>query len=237
MEFVLRRLLLVLTLFIWTGTALAQQAPETMVGEAVSASTSDGAAPAAGGVVEEEALDSGELSSSEFNRRLLTAEEEVNGLKEQVFRAKATLQLLKEIVIQGSTSGARAVLWHHNELGPAFTIQSVSYYLDGQSIYTKTVADESLSSNREFKLHDGPIPAGNHTIAVSVVLRGNGFGVFSYVDSYTFKVQSSYAFAAEDGKSCEVWIRIRERKGIGRSFVERPSVEYDLSCTRVGLAE
>jgi hypothetical protein len=227
MERMLRSLLLVLVVFLWTSPALAQADEEAVSG-------SDGAAPAATQVAEEP-LDAGVgADSPDFNRRLLSAEEEVNGLKEQVFRAKATLQLLKEIVIQGSTSGARAVLWHKNELGPAFTIQSVNYYLDGQSIYSKTVLDESLSGKSEFKLHDGPIPAGNHTIAVSMVLRGNGFGVFSYVDQYTFNVQSSYAFTAEDGKSCEVWIRVKERKGIGRSFVERPWVEYDLSCTRVG---
>ncbi len=227
MERLLRRLLLVLAVVAWAGVALAQSDADIAGGQ-------DGAAPASAGVQEETLGGEGQAVPADFNRRLLTAEEEVNGLKEQVFRAKATLQLLKEIVIQGSTSGARAMLWHKNELGPAFTIQSVNYYLDGQSIYSKTVLDESLSGSKEFKLHDGPIPAGNHTIAVSMVLRGNGFGVFSYVDQYTFNVQSSYAFAAEDGKSCEVWIRIKERKGIGRSFVERPWVEYDLSCTRVG---
>jgi hypothetical protein len=226
MKRTLRSLLLALVILGWSAAALAQS------DEAVAGS--DGAAPAASQVAEEPLDAQLGTSSPDFNRRLLTAEEEVNGLKEQVFRAKATLQLLKEIVIQGSTSGARAVLWHKNELGPAFTIQSVNYYLDGQSIYSKTVLDESLSGKSEFKLHDGPIPAGNHTIAVSMVLRGNGFGVFSYVDQYTFNVQSSYAFTAEDGKSCEVWIRVKERKGIGRSFVERPWVEYDLSCTRVG---
>jgi hypothetical protein len=229
MERIARTLLLALVLFTVAGAAFAQTTPP--------GGDQDGAAPAATSAVTEQPLDAtGEASSAEFNRRLLTTEEQVNGLKEQVFRAKATLQLLKEIVIQGSSSGARAVLWHKNELGPAFTIQSVNYYLDGQSIYSKTVLDESLSGKDEFRLHDGPIPAGNHTIAVSMVLRGNGFGVFSYVDNYSFNVQSSYAFSAEDGKSCEVWIRVKERKGIGRSFVERPWVEYDLSCTRVGPA-
>ncbi|MFH1468884.1 MAG: dihydrolipoamide acetyltransferase [Pseudomonadota bacterium] len=231
MERIARTLLLALVFFTMAGSAFAQTSPP--------GGGQDGAAPAAASVVSEESLDAtgqAEPEDSGFNRRLLTTEEHVNGLKEQVFRAKATLQLLKEIVIQGSSSGARAVLWHKNELGPAFTIQSVNYYLDGQSIYSKTVLDESLSGKDEFRLHDGPIPAGNHTIAVSMVLRGNGFGVFSYVDKYTFNVQSSYAFTAEDGKSCEVWIRVKERKGVGRSFVERPWVEYDLSCTRVGPA-
>lgn len=229
----LRVLALVLSLVLLCPLVEAQ---ETEQSEPASA---DGAAPAAGTMaVEEEDLGGGEVvSQGEFNRRLLTVEKNVNSLKEKVFRSKATLQLLKEIVIKGSASGARAVIWHVNELGNSYSIQSVSYFLDGQSIYSKTSVDGSLNNSREFKLHDGAIPAGNHTISVNVVLRGNGFGVFSYVDRYTFNVQSSFAFSAEDGKSCEVWIRLKERKGIGRSFIERPWVEYDVSCTQIGRGE
>ena len=38
--------------------------------------------------------------NADFNRELLTIEERVNSLKERVFRSKATLQLLKEIVVR-----------------------------------------------------------------------------------------------------------------------------------------
>ncbi|MFT5460988.1 MAG: hypothetical protein ACI9K2_007510, partial [Myxococcota bacterium] len=40
--------------------------------------------------------DAGDVA--EFGRELRTVEEEVNRLKERVFRSKATLQLLKELV-------------------------------------------------------------------------------------------------------------------------------------------
>ena len=39
--------------------------------------------------------------TGEFRRELRTVEGEVNHLKERVFRSKATLQLLKELVIEG----------------------------------------------------------------------------------------------------------------------------------------
>jgi len=234
----MKRLFRVLTLavsfLVLAGTAAGQTKPS---GASTTTAPSDGAAPASG-VVTEEVLGGDEsVNSAEFNKRLLTVEEKVNALKEQVFRSKATLQLLKEIVVQGSTSGARAVIWHVNELGAAYSIQSVSYFLDGQSIYSKAALDGSIGKTKEFKLHDGAIPAGNHTLSVSMILRGNGFGVFNYVDRYTFNVQSSYGFAAEDGKSCEVWVRLKERKGIGKSFIERPSVEYDLTCSRIGQTQ
>jgi hypothetical protein len=43
-----------------------------------------------------------------FDLELRTMEEDVNALKEQVFRSKAILLLLKEIVVQGSAGGSRA---------------------------------------------------------------------------------------------------------------------------------
>ncbi len=224
----LRLLVLAFPLAVATG-ASAQQAPATP--------PESGATPPALQAPADAATDEDAAADEAFDRRLLTEEEKVNSLKEQVFRAKATLQLLKEIVIQGSSSGARAVIWHDNSLSSSFSIDSITYFLDGESIYAYGVGSPGQGLPKEFKLLDGPVPAGNHTIAVSMVLRGNGFGVFSYVDRYTFNVDSSYGFIVEEGKSCEVWVHVKERKGIGRSFVERPNVEYDLDCTRIGESE
>jgi hypothetical protein len=200
----------------------------------------DGAAPADESAIEEEVLGGGdeasldeEQAAVEFNKRLLTVEEDVNSLKERVFRSKATLQLLREIVIQGSSSGSRAVLWHVNTLGPTYTIESISYYLDGQSVYAKADPTGSLDAAEELKVWEGAIPPGNHNLTVNLVLRGNGFGVFKYVEGYTFRVQSSYAFVADDGHISNVRVIVDERKGIARSFVERPNVEYDVKSVRL----
>ncbi len=176
-------------------------------------------------------------SDPDFNRELLTVEEDTNALKERVFRAKATLQLLKEIVIQGSTSGSRAVVWHFNELGAAYTLESISYYLDGQSIFSKTDPGGELDSESELKLWDGAVPPGNHNLTVTAVVRGNGFGVFRYVDGYTFKVQSSYAFAAEDGHVANLRVILDEPPGIGRSFADGPRVFYELKTVRQSTEE
>ena len=194
--------------------------------------------PGAGAVMEETlssvADEESEDAAAAYNRKLLSVEDKVNDLKERVFRSKATLELLREIVVQGASHGARAVLWHENRLGSTYTVESISYYLDGQPIYTRVDDQGSLDQAEEIKLHDGAIPPGNHNVSVSMVLRGNGFGVFNYIDQYTFKVQSSYAFVAEDSKTCEVRVRMDERKGIGRTFVERPQVLYDMQCVRTG---
>jgi len=209
-------------------------------------SAADGADPASGDSIEEEILGdessvgsinggaglSDEQVAVELNKHLLTVEEDVNSLKERVFRSKATLQLLREIVIQGSTSGARAVIWHVNDLGAAYTLESVSYYLDGQSIFARADPSGSLDNARELQVWEGALPPGNHNLTINLVLRGNGFGVFKYVEDYTFRVQSSYAFVAEDGQISNVRVLVDERKGL-RSFVERPNVEYDIQSVRL----
>ncbi len=171
-----------------------------------------------------------------YNQELRTIEEQVHGLKERVFRSKATLQLLREIVVQGSSSGSRAAVWHINKLGASYTIESVAYYLDGQGKFSKADTTGELDSKKEFKVFDGAVPPGNHQLTMSMQLRGNGFGVFSYVKNYTFNVQSSTAFVAEEGKSCQVRVVANERKGIGRSFTERPNVSFETRCVRLSEA-
>lgn len=163
----------------------------------------------------------------DFKRQLGTHEESVNSLKEDVFRSKATLQLLKEIVIVGGSAGARSTVYHVNNLGPSYQLESVAYYLDGQSIYAKADPTGSLAQSSEIKVFDAALPPGTHTLQVNMVLRGNGFGVFSYVNEYTFKVSSSYAFSAMEGEATAVKVNVHEKRGIGVGFAERPTVDYE----------
>lgn len=185
------------------------------------------------GAAEAEASTFAEAMGPDYNRELLTIEEQVNGLKERVFRSKATLQLLKEIVVQGSSSGSRGKITHINKLGKGYSIESISYYLDGQGKFSKVDTSGGLSAQKELAIFDGPIPPGNHNLTVHLKLRGNGFGVFSYVSNYVFNVQASTAFTAEDGKSCRVKAIIDERGGLARSFTERPSVKFETRCMRL----
>lgn len=192
-------------------------------------STASAATPAAASAPSDVATD----ADGQYNRELLTLEEEVHALKEQVFRSKATLQLLKEIVVKGSSGGARASLIHINELSASYKIESVTYTLDGQGKYNKADPTGQLNAQKELKVWEGTIPPGNHNLTVNFQLRGNGFGVFSYVQDYTFNVQSTTTFNAEQGKSCSVKVIADEQKGFGRSFVERPTVRFEPQCIRL----
>jgi hypothetical protein len=229
----------VLTLMVSPGGPAWAQSTDTPPADAPETTAPPAETPDSAGTEEETPETAGtedaaaEERSSEFNRELLTIEEKVNTLKERVFRSKATLQLLKEIVVQGSSAGSRGSIYHINKLGRGYTIESIAYYMDGQGKYSKVDPSGALDKQREIKIFDGPIPPGNHNLTVHLKLKGNGFGIFSYVKDYVFNVQATTAFVAEDGKSCRVEAVINERSGIGRSFTERPYVKFETRCIRL----
>ncbi len=128
-------------------------------------------------------------SDEAFQTRVKTLEEQVVDLKEKIYRTKARLLLLQETVLGGDlTSGARAVLVHHNEMGGSFALESVAYALDGAPILTRSDKDGDLAKRHEFEIFNGRIVPGHHQIAVRLVYQGQGFGVFSYLEGYKFNV-------------------------------------------------
>ncbi len=191
-------------------------------------------APAADPVAEEavdepsakEVAEAEERDAVELRRELRTVEEDVSNLKERVFRSKATLKLLKELVVDGVATGSRVVVWHINRLGGGYSMESAQYFLDGKNVFSKVDPGGTLDTVREIKVHEQTLPPGQHSLQVNYVLRGKGYKVFSYLSSYQFKVQSSYTFEIEDGKRSVVRVIADSRGGL-RNFVERPTVLYD----------
>lgn len=161
-----------------------------------------------------------------YERQLRSVEEEVDGLKERVFRSKATLQLLKELVVEGAGNGARVAIWHLNELGGGYTMESVQYFLDGKNVYTKVDPGGQLASIKEMKVHEQAVPPGSHKLQVKTTLRGNGYGVFSYLRTYQFRVQSAFPFEVADGESKTIRV-IADNRGSMRNFVDRPAIRYE----------
>ena len=168
-----------------------------------------------------------------FNARVKTLEEQVIDLKEKIFRTKARLLLLQETVLGGDlSSGARAVLFHRNEMGSSFVLESVAYALDGAPIFTKVDVEGDLDKREELEIFNGRIVPGQHQIAVRLVYRGHGYGIFSYLEGYKFKVQSSYTFNAEAAKVTTVKIVGFEKGGLTSDLKDRPAVRYDVEVAK-----
>ena len=172
-----------------------------------------------------EAVDA-EQAGVDLRRELRTVEEDVSNLKERVFRSKATLKLLKELVVEGAAAGSRVVVWHVNQLGGGYSMESAQYVRDGKNVFSKVDPGGTLDTVREIKVHEQTLPPGQHALQVNYVLRGKGYKIFSYLRSYQFKVQSSYTFDIREGALSIIRVVADSRGGL-RNFVERPTVLYD----------
>ena len=153
--------------------------------------------------------------------------ERVSELKEKVFRTKARLVLLQETILGTGLSAAKAVVIHRNEMGAAFRLEKLSYAIDGSAVYSKADTAE-LEAKDEFEIWNGNVTPGNHQVSVEMVYRGHGFGVFSYLNRYTFRVKSSYTFHAEEGKFTRVKVVGHEKEGWTLPIEEKPTVRYDV---------
>ncbi len=168
------------------------------------------------------------IDDSDYAVKLRSLEEQVNDLKERVFRSKARLILLRETVLKGAISGAKAVIVHRNEMGSSFTLEQAGYALDGAPLFNKTDVDGSLDEREEIELFNQSIVPGNHNLSVFLLYRGNGYGLFSYLKGYTFRIQSSHAFTAEEGKITTVKVVAYEKGGFTTDLKDRPAIRYDV---------
>jgi hypothetical protein len=206
-------------LWAWGAVAVAQteEASPTGTSSATPPETATApAAPAAG-----EPIDAGTYAV-----RLRDLEQRINELKEQIFRSKARLSLLAETVLEGVVGGGQAVILHENRMSEGFKLVRVVYALDGAPIFTKADEEGSLGEQKEFEVYNGSIVPGEHTLTVNLEYRGHGYGVFSYLKGYRFKVRSTYTFSVPEGRVATVVVVGYEKGGPTTPLEERPAVRY-----------
>ena len=170
--------------------------------------------------------EAGDIDSGTYGVQLQDLEQGVNELKEEVFRSKARLSLLAETVLHGVVSGAQARVVHENKMGNSFKLVRVVYALDGAQIFNKADEDGALGERDKFDVYNGSIVPGQHTLTVQLEYRGHGYGIFSYLKGYRFKVNSSHTFTAPEGKMSTVTVVGFERGGPTAPIEERPALRY-----------
>lgn len=169
----------------------------------------------------------------EFLRDLHTAEAQVHDLQERVFRSKATLELLRELVVEGSGTGSTLKITHVDDLSRDYTVEGVQYYLDGKPVFTWALAEGTPIPDEGVTVEDGAVAPGTHAVQVTLSLRGNGGKMFDYVQDYRFKVESSYSFEVQAGMSTKVTVHAVAKGGVKKAFTERPTVQYEVRSETV----
>lgn len=173
------------------------------------------------------------MDASTYAVRLRDLEERINDLKEQVFRSKGRLALLAETVLEGTVGGAQLLVRHENRMSPTFRLERIVYLLDGAQIFPTgdSPTGDSLSDQEAFDIYRGGIVPGEHTLSVTIEYRGNGFGVFSYLQGYHFTVRSSHSFTAPEGRALTLRVVGLENGGQTTALEDRPAVRYVESVT------
>lgn len=168
-----------------------------------------------------------------YNLKLRDIETRVNELKEKIFQSKARLIQLQEVVLQGTVTGSKLVLIHRNEMGSSFRLWRVQYALDGAPLFNRVDSGSGeLNDEEEIEIFSGAVAPGNHQLSVYLEYNGNGWGVFSYLKGYKFKIKSGYTFVAEEGKTTTVRIVGYEKGGITAQLQDRPAVDYRVEVAK-----
>jgi len=177
-----------------------------------------------------------DMDAGTYAVRLRDLEQRINELKEQIFRSKARLSLLAETVLQGVVAGAQAVIVHENRMSSSYRLVKAVYALDGARIFSKADEEGSLGEREETDIYDGSIVPGEHTLTVNLEYRGHGYGIFSYLKGYRFRVRSNYSFSAPEGKAITIRVVGYEKGGPTAPLEERPAIRYieRLESTRRG---
>jgi len=237
----LRGGLLILSLPIWLATqAHAADAPTPAPAPAPTTAAPAGdttggapaAAPSSSGAPPADAAAAAAGSDGAYNVRLRGLEKNVNELKEQIFRTKARLNLLKETVLGGVIGASRAVIHHKNEMGSSFKLVKAAFALDGVQIAAKS--EGNLSDLQEFDVYNGAIQPGSHTLSVALVYQGNGFGVFSYLKGYKFNVKSSHTFVAGESKTTNIVVVGYEKGNITTQLSDKPAIDFRVNVMSAG---
>jgi hypothetical protein len=169
-----------------------------------------------------------------YTVRLRSLEKNVNELKEQIFRTKARLNLLKETVLGGVIGASRATIRFKNDMGSSFRLIKAGFALDGVQIYSKSDDSGHLADMTDFDIYNGAIQPGSHTLSVALVFQGNGFGVFSYLKGYKFNAHGSHTFVAGESKTTNITVRGYEKGSVTTQLQDKPDIQFLVNVMAAG---
>jgi hypothetical protein len=155
--------------------------------------------------------------------RTIRLEERVEALQEKVFRTKARLVTLEEMVVGGDlATGAKVHVVHRNEMGASYLLESATFVLDGAPVFREVDEEGALDRLPQLEVFAGRVAPGRHQLAVKLVYRGK--------DAARFEVQSSFAFEAKAAQLTTVKIAGFEKGGFTTRLEDRPALRHDVEA-------
>lgn len=131
-------------------------------------------------------------------------EDRFNVLQDQIFKSRAKLKQLHDQLAVSSVSVINAKIFHTQDHSGAFKLLSLKYTLDGFELYEDVNTDGHLTKAESLQIFEGSLLPGDHLLVVDLFYRGRGFGLFTYLNNYTFHVKSRYSLVVEEGQAFDL---------------------------------
>lgn len=175
----------------------------------------------------------GDVSSKEvYDLRVKELETRIDDLKDQVFRSKSRIVLLKETLLGNKLAGSKALIVHKDELGKSFKLQRMTYILDGNPIRNELDRDGNLSEKKTVEIFNGAIGPGTHNLVVKLEYQGSA-AVFNYFEGYNFEVSKSCKFTVEEGIATVIDVVSYRDGDVTTRIDESVAMRCDVSKTDV----
>lgn len=166
------------------------------------------------------------MTTARLEKQIREVGTSVDTLKEDTFTTKSRLLLLREEVLQRSVSGSRIQIRHKNEMGGQYSLVQVYYAIDQQPVFVRDDSSGALNKLDDEVISDQSLAPGAHQLSVLYVYKGRPWGVFRYMDDYTFRVESGYDFTVDEGKTAELVVTAAEAGNFFTAYEKRPTVKY-----------
>ena len=107
--------------------------------------------------------------------------------------------------------------------------------LDGEPIFDKSKKDSEIKDQVQIAVFDGNVPPGIHNLSVYIEYRGHGYGVFTYLNDYVFKLRTTYPFTVEEGKIATLKSVAYEKGNFTTDVRERPALRFSLTSQAASI--
>ena len=190
--------------------------------------TGEGAQDAQAQVLQSEAGSAGgsPITTARLEKQIREVGTSVDTLKEDTFTTKSRLMLLREEVLQRSVSGSRIQIRHKNKMGGQYSLVQIYYAIDQQPVFVRDDSSGALNKLDDEVISDQLLSPGSHQLSVLYVYKGKPWGVFQYMNDYTFRVESGYDFTVDEGKTAELVVTAAEAGNFFTAYEKRPTVKY-----------
>ncbi len=160
------------------------------------------------------------------DQELQQLEEKINQLRNQILDTKSKIMELGDRISQGFISGTKLKLVFTNGMGGTFVPVKVVVKLDGYPIYQASNV-KKLANADKMEIFAASILPENHRLDVDLIVRGKGYGIFTYMESVKLEVSATYYFSAPRGKTLTINI-IPADKGSIYQLKDRPTIKFEI---------